>query len=68
MIAAVLDTNAIVSGILGYDHPARTPGELLRRWRQGAFTLILSPQLLAELDEFRRWIDANGEHATRPAG
>lgn len=49
MIAAVLDTNVLVSGFVGEDKPASTPGELIRRWRAKAFELIVSEHILAEL-------------------
>ena len=51
MIRAVVDTNVLLSGLLGYVRPASTPGEILRRWRRGLFTLILSPALLLELED-----------------
>ncbi len=49
MIAAVLDTNVLASGIVGIVRLESTPGELLRRWRANAFTLVLSEPILAEL-------------------
>ena len=51
MTRAVIDTNVLLSGVLGYARPTSTPGEILRRWRQDAFTLILSPALLLELED-----------------
>ena len=39
----VLDTNVLVSGLLG-----GTATEVIRRWRAGAFSLILSEEILAE--------------------
>jgi putative PIN family toxin of toxin-antitoxin system len=44
-LIAVLDTNVLVSG---YITKTGTPGKILARWREGAFDLAVSPQLLAE--------------------
>ena len=44
---AVLDANVIISGLLS---PRGAPARLLVAWREGAFELIVSPSLLAELD------------------
>lgn len=49
MTAAVLDTNVLVSGFIGEDKPASTPGELVRRWRAKAFELVVSEHILSEL-------------------
>ncbi len=50
MIRAVLDTNVLASGFVGYAHPDSTPGELLRLWSYAAFTLIVSEPILVELE------------------
>ena len=39
----VLDTNAVVSGLLG-----GTAAEVIRRWRAGSFDLILSEEIMTE--------------------
>lgn len=39
----VLDTNVLVSGLLG-----GTATDLIRRWRSGAFKLIVSEEIVAE--------------------
>lgn len=44
---AVLDPNVFVSGLLSR---SGTPAEVLRRWRQGRFEVIVSAALLAELE------------------
>ena len=49
MIVAVLDTNVLASGFVGLTELASTPGELLRRWRGKAFTMVVSEPILAEL-------------------
>jgi putative PIN family toxin of toxin-antitoxin system len=49
VIAAVLDTNVLASGLAGEARPESTPGELLRRWRAKQFTLVVSEPILAEL-------------------
>jgi uncharacterized protein len=49
VIAAVLDTNVLASGIAGVARSESTPGELFRRWRTGAFILVVSEPILVEL-------------------
>lgn len=44
---AVLDPNIIISALLA---PAGTPAAIVRAWSAGAFELIASPLLLAELE------------------
>ena len=44
---AVLDPNVIISALLS---PRGTPARILRAWLEGAFELIVSPLLLAELE------------------
>ena len=43
---AVLDVNVIVSAVLSR---SGTPARVLSAWSQGAFDLVVSPKLLAEL-------------------
>lgn len=43
----VLDTNVLVSAALKRDG---LPGQIVAQWMDGAFDLIVSPQLLAELE------------------
>ncbi len=43
---AVLDPNIIISALLS---PDGAPARVLLAWREGAFDLLVSPQLLAEL-------------------
>lgn len=50
MIVAVLDTNVLASGVAGIARPESIPGELLRRWRDNAYKLVLSEPILEELD------------------
>jgi hypothetical protein len=45
-VRAVLDVNVLVSAILS---SRGAPGRLLAAWRNGAFELVVSPLLLAEL-------------------
>lgn len=47
MIRVVLDTNLIVSGLLTTDGP---PARVLIAWGLGAFEVVMSPLLLAELE------------------
>ena len=49
MIAAVLDTNVLASGIIGFSNVASTPGQILRAWRGGSFNLVLSEHIIVEL-------------------
>jgi putative PIN family toxin of toxin-antitoxin system len=46
-LRAVLDPNVIISALLA---PAGTPAALVRAWSAGAFELVASPLLLAELE------------------
>ena len=43
---AILDANVLISAILS---PGGSPARLLLAWRAGAFDLVVSPALLAEL-------------------
>lgn len=49
MISAVLDANTVVSGILGYRNPDSIPGAILRLWRKGIFTLVISKHIRDEV-------------------
>lgn len=59
---AVLDPNVIISALLA---PRGTPATVLRAWLDGAFELVVSDALLAELDralaypKLRRRIEAS---------
>lgn len=44
----VLDANAIVSGILGLKRERSKPGEVLRRFFNGDFDLVISDHILNE--------------------
>lgn len=46
MARAVLDANVLISAILS---PGGAPAQLLVAWQSGAFDLVVSPLLLAEL-------------------
>ena len=43
---AVLDPNVIISALLS---PDGAPAQVLSAWREGAFDLLVSPKLMAEL-------------------
>lgn len=49
MIRAVLDTNVLVSGILGVEHSSKPPAELFRRLQARGFELVASGYILEEL-------------------
>jgi uncharacterized protein len=46
-VRAVLDTNVVLSGLFF----GGVPGRVLEAWRDGRFTLVLSPPILAEYRE-----------------
>jgi putative PIN family toxin of toxin-antitoxin system len=48
LIRAVLDANVLASAIAAIRLPTSTPGELLRRWRRRAYTLVVSDVILDE--------------------
>jgi putative PIN family toxin of toxin-antitoxin system len=52
MLRAVLDVNVLISAVLS---PRGTPARLLLAWQAGAFELIVSPALLAELSRALRY-------------
>jgi putative PIN family toxin of toxin-antitoxin system len=45
-VRAVLDTNVLISAILS---PSGSPARLVAAWQAGAFDLVVSPMLLAEV-------------------
>ena len=47
MKKVVLDTNVLVSGIIKKEGP---PGKILKVWRQGLFSLIISPSIIEEIN------------------
>lgn len=47
MLRAVLDVNVLISATIVR---LGAPGEIVRHWRAGAFDLVVSPTLVAELD------------------
>jgi putative PIN family toxin of toxin-antitoxin system len=46
-VNVLLDTNVLVSALLSDSSP---PAEIVRRWEEGAFDVIVSPALLSELE------------------
>jgi putative PIN family toxin of toxin-antitoxin system len=46
----VLDTSVFVSALLSKNKNS-SPAEILRKWREGYFTLVMSPQILYEITE-----------------
>ena len=50
MKTVVLDTNVLASGFLGYLILGSSPGKVLRAWRDGRFTLIVSTDIVEELE------------------
>ena len=49
MTRAVLDPNVIVSAFIS--QRGGSPDRIVRAWREGAFELVVSPQLIAELGD-----------------
>ena len=49
MTRAVLDPNVLVSAFISQRGGA--PDRIVRAWREGAFELVVSPQLIAELTD-----------------
>jgi uncharacterized protein len=49
VIRAVLDTNVLASGFVGFLISRSAPGQLIRRWLSGAYELIISAEILTEL-------------------
>jgi uncharacterized protein len=49
-VRALLDTNVLVSGILGRHRLESVPGELIRRFSEGEFELVVSDILLDEVE------------------
>lgn len=49
MIQAVLDANALVSGIVRIRVADSPPGEVFRRWRADQFALIVSAHIISEV-------------------
>jgi putative PIN family toxin of toxin-antitoxin system len=47
---AVIDTNVLISGIFW----SGTPAEILRRWAEGKFRMVVTPEIL---DEYERVIE-----------
>ena len=50
MLKVVLDTSVFVSSLLS-KNPYASPAQILKKWQEKHFTLIMSPQLLEELLE-----------------
>ena len=50
MIAAVLDADVLASGFLGFTLETSTPGEVLRRWADDEFQIVVSSEILTELE------------------
>jgi len=48
MLKIVLDTNVLVSGIIG---KTGTPAKILDSWQAGEFKLITSPELVSEINK-----------------
>lgn len=46
LLRAVIDPGVLVAALLS---PSGAPADLVRRWLDGAFEMVVSPQLLAEL-------------------
>lgn len=49
MLTVLLDTNVLVAGIANLRHVKSPPGLIVSAWLKGAFTLVTSEYLIAEL-------------------
>jgi predicted nucleic acid-binding protein len=49
VIAAVLDANVLLSGLVGARHPHSPPGQIVSAWRDRAFELVLSEHIVTEM-------------------
>ncbi|MDQ3656136.1 MAG: putative toxin-antitoxin system toxin component, PIN family, partial [Chloroflexota bacterium] len=49
VIRAVLDTNVLASGFVGFANAERAPARLLHLWRAQRFELVISAEILTEL-------------------
>jgi putative PIN family toxin of toxin-antitoxin system len=49
VIKAVLDTNVLASGVLGFAAAEQAPSRLLHLWQERRFELVVSESILAEL-------------------
>ena len=47
--AALLDSNVLLSGAVGFRVPGSAPGALIRLWRADAFELVSSTHILGEI-------------------
>ncbi len=50
MIRAIVDTNVLASGFIGFATPASTPGAIVRAWRDDQFELVVSEPIIVELE------------------
>ncbi|MBE2200737.1 MAG: putative toxin-antitoxin system toxin component, PIN family [Anaerolinea sp.] len=55
MMRVILDTNVIVSGLIS---PHGSPAQILKHWYHGDFTLLYTPDMIAELEDVlrRAWL------------
>lgn len=53
MVRAVIDTNVLISGVIG----STVPGQIVGGWRQGKYILVTSPQLILEAERVLRYPD-----------
>ena len=51
MKKVVLDTNVLASGLIKKDGP---PGKILKAWRKGLFSLVISPNIIEEINRVLR--------------
>ncbi len=61
MTRAVLDPNVLVSAFISQRGSA--PDRVVRAWREGAFELVVSPRLIAELSDVLGWPKFAGQAA-----
>lgn len=80
MIRAVLDVNAVASGMVRFRTGANPPAVILRTWVNGEFELLISDHILqkvvstlakpyflehVDIEVYREMLEALADHATR---
>jgi len=60
VLKVVVDTSVFVAGMLTKNQ-ASSPAQLISMWKNGAFTLVMSPQILREI--VAKLIDKDIDHA-----
>lgn len=49
MLKVVIDTSVFIAGLLTKNPQKSNPAQIITKWREGEFTLVMSPQIMKEL-------------------